>query len=153
MQYWEKLLVAWREQGRNGLTIPFLIGSQQYLPNAWIHSTPSELLTDVVQQASHKVFLTYCMDIKGLILGIKEGQHGEIAGYYPTFKTQYQHRLYVSSFLANHGKSVESVSAALDESLQDQIDSQTYSSSETGKRPYNNLETAFIVSTFSSYQA
>ena len=32
MEYWEILLKKQRERGKNGLTIPFLLGSQQYLP-------------------------------------------------------------------------------------------------------------------------
>jgi hypothetical protein len=31
MEYWEILLSEWRKKGRDGYSIPFIIGSQQFL--------------------------------------------------------------------------------------------------------------------------
>ena len=78
-KYWQILLFEWRKQGRDGLTIPFLVGSQRYFPGTEAFQDIAALITDITTSKDFEVYIGYCMDIKQLILGVRSGNKLKIA--------------------------------------------------------------------------
>ena len=68
MKYWEILLREQRERGKSGLTIPFIIGSQRYLPAESLkQQTISDLIVDISKSNTFETNLRYCTDVHTLI--------------------------------------------------------------------------------------
>lgn len=85
MKYWEVLLQKQREKGKDGLTIPFLIGSQSYLPQPSYQQTIRELIEDMIKDNSFEKCLRYCIGTQTFIIEISKGKN---AVYYPTKKNE-----------------------------------------------------------------
>lgn len=79
MKYWQVLLQNHRGKGKDGLTIPFLIGSQNYLPNSSNPQTISELIKDMVNHDSFEKCLRYCLGTKTFIIEISKGKNAVLA--------------------------------------------------------------------------
>lgn len=59
-KYWQKLLREWRSHGRAGFSIPYIIGSQQYLPANHSSQDIEELITDIIETGDETILLRYC---------------------------------------------------------------------------------------------
>ncbi|REA63415.1 hypothetical protein DSL64_02920 [Dyadobacter luteus] len=70
MKYWEILLTKQRERGKDGLTIPFIIGSQQYLSTS-SNQDISELILDMAGNYSFETCIRYCIGTQTLIAEIR----------------------------------------------------------------------------------
>ena len=97
MKYWEILLIKQRERGKDGLTLPFLIGSQMFLPKSVYASNQNirKLIIDIVENNDLEVCLRYCMAINTYILEIKKSKN---TVYYPLYRGNFQESLSVAIF-------------------------------------------------------
>src|SRR5690242_16394422 len=92
MEYWEILLIKQRERGKDGLTIPFLIGSQQFLKNNNEKQNIRDLIHDIAQSDSFETCIRHCMGTQTLIAEIRKAKN---VVYYPTNNTEEQKNLSV----------------------------------------------------------
>lgn len=60
----------WKSAGNRGLSIPFIVSSQNYLPENVERQTLAELIEEITDNSDITVFLTFCFHIKDLILEI-----------------------------------------------------------------------------------
>jgi len=125
MKYWEVLLTKQRERGKDGLTIPFLIGSQNYLPSIHIRQDIEGLILDIVSSNTFETCLRYCMGTQTFILEIRKPRNSV---FFPTYKTETQSNFSVSVFSKDDlGDNVEKLIAKLIERFQDVIDEGKFS--------------------------
>lgn len=80
--YWYKLIIHWvKAKGRNGLTIPFIIGAEQFnKPDLSVEQISVwQLLTEIINSdTGDTITLLYCTDIGEYVLGLNH--------YYNTMK-------------------------------------------------------------------
>jgi len=125
MKYWEILLKEQRERGNSGLSIPFLIGSQGYLPfDGAKKQTISELITNISQSNSFETCLRYCMGAQTLLLEIRKPKN---AVYFPKYNGVEQQNLSVAISFDNLGDSVEKIIKELKSRFQEPIDRELFS--------------------------
>ena len=149
IRYWEKLLVNWRRTGRDGLTVPFLVGSQSYLPAASIHQDIEELIEDIAKHDALEVYLRYCLDTDELILGVRDAMKSKIPGKFPLLDGKPQRGLFVTNFHPEFQDDISSIVAALEERYQSVIDQELYSRINGQWSRYSELEITFIQNSFS----
>lgn len=124
MTYWEKLLLSQKRIGKSGLTIPFIIGSQNYT-NTVQKDNIEELLLDIVQNSNFEITLRICADIHTLIL---EKRNPKNLIYYPKFENHTQSNFSVAKTLKESlGDSVEEIIMELIIEFQDLIDNELFS--------------------------
>ena len=124
MKYWEKLLLSQRSIGKNGLTIPFIIGSQNFL-NTDNKDNIEQLILDIVENSSFEVTLRLCSDIHTLIL---EKRNLRNLVYYPNLNNCEQSKFSVAkSFENDFGKNIEQIIVTLTEQFQKTIDDKKFS--------------------------
>lgn len=148
MKYWEELLTAWRAQGKTGFSIPFIIGSQQYLPQNHVRQGIGELLTDIATSDSIQVYLSYCYIMNDFILAELDDAHCPENGFFPSLENVSQDRFYVSAFLELE-TDLQSISNKLTERLEHYVQNEQYSSNEGERGSYTPSEVAFIKRCFS----
>ena len=125
MKYWELLLRKQRERGRDGLTLPFLIGSQEYLTTTHKKQSIEDLILDMVSNQSFETCIRYCMGTQTLIWEIKKPKNNV---YYPIFRDQEQRNLSVASLLKSDlGDNIEILIERLIADFQDTIDKALFS--------------------------
>jgi hypothetical protein len=132
MKYWEQLLLSQRNRGKNGLTIPFIIGSQNFL-NTDKKDNIEELILDILKNSSFEITLRLCADIHTLIL---EKRNPNNVVYYPSYNNIEQSKFSVSkSFKDDFGNTVEEVIIILTNQFKKIIDDKTFSaqSSQDGR--------------------
>jgi hypothetical protein len=95
MKYWEALLINQRQRGKDGLTLPFLIGSQQYLPENHILQGIEELIVDMVNTDTIETCIRYCMGTQALIFEMRKTLNKV---YYPTYQDDDQKNLSFAQF-------------------------------------------------------
>lgn len=95
MKYWEVLLQNHLEKGKDGLSIPFLIGSQKYLPDSFNHQTIRELIEEMIYHDTFEKCLRYCLGTQTFIIEIRKEKN---AVYYPQINKQEQANLSVGLF-------------------------------------------------------
>lgn len=144
--YWQILLTKWREKGKDGLTIPYLIGCQNYLPESKYCYNIKDLITEIAY-GDCEVYISYCMNIKYIILGVYENEKQKIAGKFIT-QNSYKTNLFLTKFLWDLGDDLESVIESLIEQCQKDIDTQKYSSNNGEMGNYSAEEIDFIKSCF-----
>jgi len=149
MKYWEELLVQWQDKGNTGLSIPFVVGSQQFIPRQYQTHDILNLLVDVASSSTIEVSLSYCMNIMDFILAVRDKSHSPGAGFYPSFKCAPQKSLFVSDFL-KMGDNVETISASLAERLDYYILQGQYSINDGERGSFTGGEIQFILKCFSS---
>lgn len=142
-QYWEILLSEWREIGRDGFTIPFIIGSQKYATNNVNQNIP-ELLIDIINNSNQEIYLSYCMNINDLILGIRDDSKNRIKGFFPKFNGQEQHTFYLTDFVRDLGANMEDIIENLTEKYSSQIEREEYSINNRVPGDYSTSEIQFI---------
>ncbi len=126
MKYWEALLTNQHKRGRDGLTIPFIIGSQMYLPIVKLEKQNVEdLILDIVSNNSFETCLRYCMGIETLILEIRKPNNNV---YYPNYNGQKQINFSIGLALKDiFGDSVENVIQLLTDDFQPLIKKNLFS--------------------------
>lgn len=134
MDYWKQLLIKQQERGKRGFTIPFIIGSQDYLSGSSNVQNIRDLIIDMVKNDSFETCIRYCLDTNELICEIRNPDNSVS---YPTYNGKYQKSLSIASLNNNLGISVEEVIANLMDKFQDKIDNGKYSA----KRNYESRET------------
>ena len=106
MEYWKVLLQQQKKRGRRGFTIPFLIGSQKYLPTKTEHQTIKQFMLDVVTNSSFETCVKYCLDTNELIIEIR---NPNIPVVYPMYNGYAQTNFSVSILNNNLGDNVEEI--------------------------------------------
>ena len=125
MKYWELLLTKQRERGKDGLTLPFLIGSQDYLPETHIRQNIEDIILDIVFSKTFETCIRYCMGTQTFILEIRKPKNSV---YYPTYKNTEQSNLSVASFSKKDlGDNIDTLIDFLRENFQDKIDEGLFS--------------------------
>lgn len=124
MEYWKKLLLFQRQLGKNGLTIPFIIGSQNLIPFNPYYDI-SKLILEIVLNESFEVTLSLCPDIHTLILEIKKPYKYV---YYPKFNDKEQTKFSLGINLREDlGETIEEIIPKLIKEFQEIIDAKTFS--------------------------
>ena len=149
-KYWQKLLRGWRQQGRDGFSIPYIIGSQQYLPGDYLNQDIEELITDNVESNEETILLKYCFGIGDLILEMHETNDG-ISGHFLSFRSSPQSGLVILNFIDDLGNSIEELILILTERYQCCIDANEFSINEGERGNYSPDERAFIRDCFADY--
>jgi hypothetical protein len=135
MKYWNVLLKKQREQGKDGLTLPYLIGSQNYLTGNFQRHGITELIEDILSDDLFEVNVRYCMNICALIFEIKKDKN---VAYFPAFNGKKQDRLSISISLRDEiGETVNSLTSVLTEMYQDKINQNLFSA-----KPHPNERSA-----------
>lgn len=143
--YWEILLTKWREVGRDGFSIPYIIGSQQYLTENK-NQNISELFMDIINNANQEIYLSYCMNIGDLILGIRDDSKKKIRGFFPHYDGQEQNKFYLTDFVKNLGINLEDIIENLSDKYALQIEKEQYSINNRIPGDYLPSEIYFIKS-------
>ncbi|SHM79305.1 hypothetical protein [Flavobacterium xanthum] len=124
-KYWEILLEKHREKGKDGLTIPFIIGSQNYLENNSYKQNISELIYDIVSSNLFEVCIRYCITTNTFIAEIRKEKNG---CYYPKIDNNEQNKLSVGIYhKTDFGESIKELIEYLIDKFQNPIDNKTYS--------------------------
>lgn len=125
MKYWEILLIEHRNRGKDGLTLPFLIGSQDFFEDSRKKQNNEELIIDMAESRNFETCIRYCLSIETLIFEIRKTKN---AVYYPDFNGHDQKNLSIGLFLkAKLGMNVIGVISYLKENFQQIIENQVYS--------------------------
>ena len=124
-KYWEILLEKHREKGKDGLTIPFIIGSQNYLPQNNYRQNIFEFISDIISSNIFEICIRYCMGTNTFIAEIRKEKN---ACYFPNLNNKKQNKLSVGIYhKKDFGESVDELIKSLIEKFQDPIDNETYS--------------------------
>lgn len=148
-RYWYILLKEWRDQNKNGLTIPFLIGSQNFLPSKANFQNIHELIVDITSNTDIEVYITYCTDIDDLILGVRDESKTNIAGRFPFYRNKQQSRFFQTKITFDLGENVEEIIHNLNDRYQRNIDNEKYSRNDRTNGDYSSKDTDFIHRCFS----
>ncbi|HEY5326097.1 MAG TPA: hypothetical protein VIJ27_03790, partial [Mucilaginibacter sp.] len=142
-KYWQVLLTKWRKQGNDGLTIPFIIGSQKYLPGSGIRQTIDDLIVDIAVSTEFEVYLNYCLTINDLILAVRDDKKLRI----PVKNVVYNNNtssFFISTFLDDMNNDITSVTAVLCDKYQQYVDTGNYSINDNERGYFTSDEIAFI---------
>jgi len=150
-KYWQKLLSKWKEQGHDGFSIPYIIGSQQYLPTNHISQEIHDLITDIIKTGDETILLRYCFNIGDLILEITGEQNEDKISRCPSFSDSPQSFLKVSNFMDDLGNTIEDLIDKLTERYQPHIDAGEFSINEGERGDYTPDEKIFIRGCFADY--
>lgn len=124
MKYWEILLLAQEKRGNSGLTIPFIIGSQEFLENN-LNQDIEQLVIDIITNSSFEICLRYCMNIQTFILEKRRPKNNVI---YLTYNLEEQVKLSLSNFSKDDfGKDIIDTITILKNMFQDTILIRKYS--------------------------
>jgi hypothetical protein len=118
-------LIQQRERGCDGLTLPFLIGSQEYLPETNDKQSIRDLILDMTEKNSFETCLRFCMGTQTFIFEIRKSAN---AVYFPTMNQSEQDGLSVALFHnSQFGDTVEELIEELEDLFQDPIQSSEFS--------------------------
>ncbi|MBI1769526.1 MAG: hypothetical protein HYR67_14255 [Bacteroidetes bacterium] len=150
-RYWELLLKSWRADNKDGLTIPFIIGSQRFLPTKQSEQNIEELLVNIIAAEASQVYISYCPTINEIIFGLRDQSKENIAGKFPTFNSSFQEKLFLTEFLNDLGSDAEGVISKLTERYQPLIDDSKFSKNEGEWGDFSGNDIDFIKRCFASY--
>ena len=148
-KYWHKLLTQWRRDGRDGFTIPYIIGSQKYLPASHVNQNIDQLVIDIVSNREDEIYIKYCITTQDIILGIRDETKINIPGVFPPFNGTPQSKLFLTSFLTDLGNNVETIILKLKDRYDGYIDSEKVSINDRIRGYYLEEEINFIKSCYS----
>lgn len=148
-KYWDKLLTKWRAQKRDGFTIPYIIGSQKYLPDNQQIQDIEELLIDIVNNDQTEIYISYCDTIGDIILGVRDETKKELLGSYPSFKGKSQSKFYLTTGVNHLGKNMENIISSLKDKFQADINDGKFSLNNGIKGDYSPKEIEFITTCYS----
>lgn len=147
--YWQALLIEWRKKGRDGFTIPFIIGSQEYLAENYIKQDIEELLLDITNNGSLQVYIKYCITTEDIVLGVRDETKLNLQGSFPSFSNSTtQSYLFLTAFLNDLGSDVETIISSLVEKYQQYIDARQFSKFDRKREYFQPNEIEFIQSVF-----
>ena len=115
MKYWQTLLTELKKKGKKGFATPYIIGSQNYLPDNYTRQDVERLIIDIATNSLFPVFLKYCMDTEDLILEIKSYS---AIGTNPYFNSEPHTNLFISNFNNDFGNSIETIAKNLSQKYQ-----------------------------------
>jgi hypothetical protein len=145
-KYWLILLKKWRENKRDGFSIPYILGSQNYLHNNSNYQNIEDLIIDI-SNGEDEIYITYCMDIDEIILGIRDKSKEKIAGNFMKIENQ-PSKLFKTKFVEDLGDDLETLIKTLnDKYLQDICDGK-YSKNEGKLGGFYSNEIEFIKKCF-----
>lgn len=124
MEYWEILLIKQRERGKDGLTIPFLIGSQQYLPTN-SNQDIAGLIRDMATSSSFETCIRHCMGTQTFIAEIRK-QKNMVSYLKSSFGEQTNLSVGIMS-KSDLGEDIDQVIENLVDKFQDTIDDERFS--------------------------
>lgn len=148
MRYWQTLLTEQKKKGKKGFTIPYIIGSQNHLPDSYSRQDVERLIIDIATNSLIPVFLKYCMDTGDLILEIKSP---DALGTNPDFDKKTQTGLFISNFNNDFGDSIEAVAKNLYNKYQPYVSSTQYSMNGGVRGDFSPAEKEEIQNWFSIY--
>ncbi len=148
MQYWDILLSEWREEGNDGFTIPYIIGSQNYLPDTHDEQDIEELIVDIIENSTDEIYMKYCMNTGEIIFGIRDETKINIPGRFPDFKGKPQNILFQTTYVYDLGDNVETIISSLTERYQRYINFEQYSKNDREWGDYSANEKTFIKKCF-----
>lgn len=140
-QYWKRLLREWKKAGHDGFSIPYLIGSQQFLPDNSTVQSIEDLMTDILDNCDEPIHLRYCFHIGDLILELT-ASHGNT--HFPSFRQAEQIILSVSIFVDDLGDSIEEMVTILTDRYEHHINAGNYSINDGERTDFTPDEKAFI---------
>ncbi len=143
-KYWQKLLIEWRAKGRDGFSIPYIIGSQQYLPEDHPTQNIEGLIAEIIDTNEDSILLKYCFNIGDLILQISNGPHNKNAYRYPSFRGGSQSVIKVGNFIDDLGDTMEDLISILKERYEGFIAAGEVSINEGERGDYSADEKAFV---------
>lgn len=147
-KYWQILLSEWREKKRNGLTIPFIIGSQKYLKVS-TNQDISKLLWDIAYSDDFEVYITYCTDVNDLILGVRDESKKNIVGKHLTFDNTLPSKFFLTKIVYDLGEDIQTIARELSERYQRFIEDGQFSVNDRVRGSYTEYEINFIKKSFS----
>ncbi|MBK9391742.1 MAG: hypothetical protein IPN68_16705 [Bacteroidetes bacterium] len=125
MKYWEILLSKQRERGHDGLTLPFLIGAQNYLPETHIIQNVKDLILEMISKNSFETCVRFCTGTQTLFFEIRNKKNSV---YFPSYKLQKQDGLSVGVFHRFElGDSIDVLIENMEDKFQKAIDDKKYS--------------------------
>ena len=150
-KYWYSLLKNWKDEGKRGYTIPFLIGSQQYLPETFEQQDIAGLFLDIVSQDQYCVYITYCLDLNDVILCTFERDRANSSGYYPTFGGASQTAIYVAKII-DENCNLETLIERFVDRYSDFIKNSQYSIRDEVRGDYSDSEIQRIKNVFKIFK-
>lgn len=147
-KYWLKLFRKWKNKGKDGFSIPFIIGSQQYLSDIGSSQNVEALILDVVENSGETALLRYCFHIGDLILAVSPAYHHLSNGRYPLYRGEKQTNFCVSKFVDDLGDSIEGLISILNDRYEGHIGNGDYSINDGKRSCYSPDESDFIRSCF-----
>lgn len=149
MRYWQTLLTEQKKKGKKGFTIPYIIGSQNYLPESYPRQDVERLIIDIATNSLLTVFLKYCLDTDDLILEIKSSS---ALGTNPDFNKKSQTSLFISNFNNDFGDTIEAIAKNLYNKYQPYVSSKQYSKNGGSRGDFSPAEKDEIQKWFSIYK-
>ena len=149
MTYWQTLLYEQKKIGKKGFTIPYIIGSQKFLPASYPRQNVEELIIDIANNLLFPVFLRYCWDARDLILEIKTSN---APGTNPDYNSKPQTSLFISKFNYDFGNSIEVIAHNLNKKYQPFVSSNQYSINGGERGNFLHVEREEIQKWFSIYK-
>jgi hypothetical protein len=149
--YWELLLAQWRRNRNDGLTVPYIIGSQKFLPASIKTQGIRDLVIDIIQNENFPVYATYCPTIGQIILGYRDKSRENIAGSFPSYNQKAQNGFYLTKILDNMGVTMEEVIVSLRDKFQEPIDNSKFSFNSREWGSYSDKEIKFIKDCFATF--
>lgn len=147
--YWSLLLRTWQQEGHDGLTIPFLIGSQQYLPPQYSGSLQAiSGLIEEVAVSPTPVMLKYCSHIQDFILEPLRPNKMRPPGKFPLNRGEGQAGLYIPIFPGDLGDTIEETIISLEEKYSHSIRDGRFSKDERDSGGFSGADITFIKSAF-----
>jgi hypothetical protein len=152
LEYWKILLTEWRNCGRDGFTIPFILGSQQYLPETHEKQDLKALFLDIIRNNGVPIYIKYCLTTEDIVLEIKD-ERKNLPGYFPTFNGLDQSNLFLTSLtvLNDLGIDCETIIETLADKYQPYIDKKEFSKNDRQRGNYSSDEIIFIKKSFTKY--
>ncbi|MGZ4089093.1 MAG: hypothetical protein ACXVNO_00115 [Bacteroidia bacterium] len=143
--YWQILLKKWREEGNDGLTLPFIIGSKSKLTKGQEKQTIKELITDIIVNEEDTFYIKYCMNVEAIIIGVWDTTKTNNAGQFLNSAGIAQNKLFITKFLVDEWKSDLQVGIQdLEDRYGDKINMGDYSINQRVWGPYNASDLNFI---------
>lgn len=142
-------MTEWRKLGRDGFTIPFIVGSQKFLGETNEVQDIKELITDIIQNEELVVCIKYCWTTDDIVLEILY-EKKKLVGYFPPYMGAIQSKLFLTSFIKDLGTDCESIISSFIEKYQNYIDKGEFSKNERHRGDYLPEETIFIKKSFAN---
>lgn len=149
-EYWYLLLFEWRRKGHVGLTIPFIIGSQKYLPDSHIEQDIEDLINSILNNKDALISIKYCLNTEDLVMEIENNIEG-MPGLFPTINELPQTRLFLKGYSTDLGDSCGLVIKNLRSRYQIHIDAGNYSKNDRERSDFLPDEKTFIKEAFAIY--